>query len=97
VISSKPEIWFACQFGDCAWITGNPEVISSPVGLVPTNALLFTYAHGPHALGVRSGFPEPTRLAPEYWTEKNDLELESPLLSRSYYRTNSSALTQCYP
>jgi hypothetical protein len=27
---------------DRAWITGNPEVISSPVGLVPTNALVLT-------------------------------------------------------
>ena len=26
----------------CARITGNPEVISSPVGLVPTNALVLT-------------------------------------------------------
>ena len=25
---------------DWAWITGNPEVIGSPVGLVPTNALV---------------------------------------------------------
>ncbi len=25
---------------DCGWMTGNPEVISSPVGLVPTNALV---------------------------------------------------------
>jgi hypothetical protein len=27
MISRKPEMWFACQFGDCAWITGNREVI----------------------------------------------------------------------
>jgi len=27
---------------DWAWITGNPEVIGSPVGLVPTNALVLT-------------------------------------------------------
>ena len=27
---------------DCAWITGNQEVIGSPVGLVPTNALVLT-------------------------------------------------------
>jgi hypothetical protein len=27
---------------DCGQITGNPEVMSSPVGLVPSNALVFT-------------------------------------------------------
>jgi hypothetical protein len=42
----------------------------SPTPSVTINALLFTYAHGPHALGVRCGFPETTRLAPEYRTEK---------------------------
>ena len=27
---------------DWAWITGNPQVIGSPVGLVPSNALVLT-------------------------------------------------------
>jgi hypothetical protein len=27
---------------DCAWMTGNPEAMSSSVGLVPTNALVLT-------------------------------------------------------
>src|SRR6266853_3203948 len=31
-----------CAFLDCAQVTGNPGVISSPVGLVPTNALVLT-------------------------------------------------------
>jgi hypothetical protein len=28
--------------GDCSRVTGNPEVITSPVGLVPINALVLT-------------------------------------------------------
>src|ERR1700676_1555934 len=35
--------WSAAASPDCAWITGNPEVISSPVGLVPTNAAIISY------------------------------------------------------
>jgi len=32
----------SCQLADYARITGNPEVISSPVGLLPTNAQVST-------------------------------------------------------
>ena len=28
---------------DSGWMTGNPEIISSPAGLVPTNALVIIY------------------------------------------------------
>jgi hypothetical protein len=40
----------------CVWLTGNPEVISSPVGLVPRNALVFTIQfHLPDKLGGFNG------------------------------------------